>query len=375
MLVGIEASRANRLQKTGVEWYAYHLIQKMKTLPEAVLHAWLLYSNAPLASGLEKGPSNWQEVRLSWPPKFLWTQLRLSYEMWRHPSDVLFVPAHVLPRVIPKRSVVTVHDIGFHRLPALYKLEQRYYHEWSTRDTVKRASRILTVSEFSKQELMEVYGAREEQVSVTPLGIDQERYKPMGKMQRDAILDRWQLPTPFVMFIGRLERKKNVLAIIQAFKRYKVEQGLGDPLHLVLVGQPGAGYEELERALTDTSIARFVHVVGYINEEEKLALLSSAEALIHPSWYEGFGLTPLEAMACGTPVICSHAASLPEVVGLENALWFDPADSEALAQTIARLMNDAELRLVLRERGLSWAKKYTWEATARQTLPLLTEWS
>ena len=169
MRIGIEASRANRSEKTGVEWYAHHLVQTLKTLPEAEDHSWLLYGNTPLAHGLERGPSNWHEVRLAWPPTYLWTQLRLSYEMWRHPPEVLFVPAHVLPRVIPRHTVVTVHDVGFARRPDLYPgfnrvpsmktSAPRHFFEWSMRDIVKRASRILTVSEFSKAELVELYAA------------------------------------------------------------------------------------------------------------------------------------------------------------------------------------------------------------------------
>lgn len=385
MLIGIEASRANRLQKTGVEWYAYHLIQAMKKQQEAAGHSWVLYGNAPLGMGLEKGPANWHERELAWPPRYGWTQLRLSYEMMRKPTEVLFVPAHVLPRIVPKRTVVTIHDVGFHRhpelytgfnsLPALHTSAPRRFFEWSTRDIVRRASRIITVSAFSKRELIDGYGADPERIFVTHLGIDHEKYTPKSREDCVSALARVRIASPYLLTIGRLETKKNVCTLIEAFTRYKLSRGIGDPLQLVLVGLPGAGYEAIRVAIAASPVRNEIRELGYVSEEEKIALLSQAEALVHPSWYEGFGFTPLEAMACGCPVIVSHAGSLPEVVGLENALWFAPHDPESIERAIGRCAEDPVLRADLRKRGLEWVKKYAWEMTAKKTLPLLTDWS
>lgn len=374
MLIGIEASRANKLQKTGVEWYAYQVIQGMKHLPDAQNHSWLLYTNDPLMMGLEKNPTNWHEVALRWPPKYLWTQLRLSWEIKRHTPDVLFIPAHVLPRSIPPKSVVTIHDVGFYRMPELYPSKQVKWHDMMTKDTVKRASRILTVSEFSKRELIECYGAHPEQVFVTPLGINHDVYKPMSFEAAKPILDRFHLPTPYLAYVGRREPKKNVGYLIEAFCRYKQQRGLGDPLHLVLVGPPGTNAAELDAQIAKSDCKNFIHVVGYVNEEEKVAILSQAYAYIHPSWYEGFGLPPLEAMACGSVSICSRVASLPEVVGEGNAIWIDPKDPQTCVDAIDTLMNNPALYTDLQTRGQDWVKQYTWEKTAKLTLDLLTNW-
>jgi len=371
MILGIEASRANRPQKTGVEWYAHHLIQALKKLPESAAHSWLLYSNTPLMQGLEIGSSNWHERRLPWPPKYLWTQIRLSLEMLFRPPDVLFVPAHVLPRIIPRRSVVTLHDVGFHRFPQLYKPRQVAIHEYATKDILRRASRIITVSAFSKQELMDCYQADPEKIIVTHLGIDHSRYQSMAPEAAEKILRHWLIQSPFFVFIGRLERKKNVSTLVRAFNVFKEKRDGADPTELVLVGQPGAGYEEIEQAIGESPWRDKIKIVGYVTEEEKVALLSKAIALVHPSWYEGFGLTPLEAMACGCPVICSHTASLPEVVGENNVLWFEPGDAEGLSDQLSAI-NDQRSTFI--ERGLQWVKRYTWDETARQTLEVLTRW-
>ncbi|HEU0050854.1 MAG TPA: glycosyltransferase family 1 protein [Patescibacteria group bacterium] len=374
MLIGIEASRANRLQKTGVEWYAYHLIQQLKSLPEAHKHSWLLYSNDSLSQGLEKGPTNWHERRLSWPPKYLWTQIRLSLEMGLRSPEVLFVPAHVLPRISPARSVVTVHDVGFHRFPQLYKPRQVAYHEWSTKDIFRRAARILTVSAFSKQEMVEFYKVDPDRIFVTHLGIDHERLVRLTEQEARKRIDAWNIPGPFFIAIGRLEHKKNITTLIEAFHLLKRHRGKGDETSLVLVGQPGAGFEEIQTRASKADIRSFVRMIGYASEEQKIALLSQAAALVHPSWYEGFGIPPLEAMACGCPVISSRASSLPEVIGIENALWFDPGDPETLAAHMDHVLRDHSTRADLAKRGSHFVRRYTWEETARQTLRHLTVW-
>jgi glycosyltransferase involved in cell wall biosynthesis len=374
MLIGIEASRANRLHKTGVEWYAYRLIQAMKQDPMQDAHAWMMYSNDALSMGLERMPSNWQERRLPWPPKYLWTQLRLSFEMLRKPPGVLFVPAHVLPRFAPKRSVVTVHDVGFHKHPELYKPRQVSYHEWSTKDIVKSGAKIITVSEFCKREIMEGYNVPAERITVTHLGVDQNTFKPASQDAIDAMQTRLQIPDPYILFIGRLEAKKNILVLVDAFKRHKASRGVGDPLHLVLAGLPGEGFDAIGKAIAESGCADDIHITGYISEADKVALLSGALAYVQPSFYEGFGLPPLEAMACGAPVISSNAASLPEVVGEGNALFFDPLDPEALRSHLETVLDQADVRARLREAGLAWAPRFRWDKTARQTLQALVSW-
>ncbi len=374
MLIGIESSRANRLQKTGVEWYAYHVIQQMKQDPQTAKHSWLLYGNEPLSMGLEKGPNNWHERSLSWPPKYLWTQLRLSWEMFRRPPEVLYVPAHVLPRFAPKRSVVTIHDVGFHRFPELYKPIQRAYHEWSTKDIVKKGARIITVSEFCKQEIMECYGAKADQIFVTHLGVEHDRYQPQTPEKIKAVLDQYRIPTPYLLFVGRLDEKKNIVTLIEAFHRFKEARGQGDPLHLVLAGRPANGSDKIMQAVEASGHADQISVLGYVSEVHKPMLMSGALAYVQPSYYEGFGLPPLEAMACGCPVISSNSTSLPEVLGERTALFFDPKDPEALEACIARVVDEEPLRNELRDRGLAWASQYSWPKTARQTLEALVSW-
>lgn len=375
MLIGIDASRANKPNKTGVEWYAYHLIQELKKLTKGDKHSWVLYTNDPLEGALAELPENWYEVRAKWSPKYLWTQARMSWEMSRRPVDVLFVPAHVLPIVRPDKSVVTIHDIGFHRYPKLYKPAQIAYHERTTRHIAKTEARIITVSEFSGRELADCYGVDTRRIAITPCGVDHELYKPTTDISViEATLRRLQIPKPFFLSIGRLEAKKNIVNLIKAFNVYKTHRGLGDPTRLVLAGPQGHQYDLIKKEINASPHKQHIIELGYIAEEEKPLVLAAAKALIHVSWYEGFGIPPVEAMACGCPVIVSNNSSLPEVIGEGNGLFVPPDQPDVIARAMDRLDNEPNLVSDLRQKGIARAAKYTWKATAEATLPVLTEW-
>jgi glycosyltransferase involved in cell wall biosynthesis len=375
MLIGIEATRANKLKKTGVEWYAWHVIQELKKLTANDGNSWVLYSNEMLRGGLEALPSNWFEVRAKWPLPYGWTQLRLSWEMWRRPTEVLFLPGSTLPRILPKKSVVTVHDVGFHRFPQLYKKRQVSIHEAAMKDIRRRASRIITVSEYSGREIAEAYGIDPSRIAVIPNGIDHNIYRPIAdRASVDERLQRYRLTRPYFIALGRMESKKNLVTLVKAFDLFKARRGVGDPHSLVFVGIPGYGYEEIKSAIAKSPSRSSIHELGYVPEMDLPALLNAAEALVHPSWYEGFGIPPILAMACGCPVISSDAASLPEVIGPDAAIYFPPDQTEALTVAMTRMVSEQGLKEKLRTAGVSRAAKYTWTNTANLTLPVLSAW-
>ncbi len=375
MLIGIEASRANKPQRTGVEWYAWHVIQELKKLTVGDVHSWILYTNTFLQGGLEVLPENWFEVRAKWLLPYGWTQFRLSWELYRRPIDVLYLPGSTMPRYTPKKTVVVLHDVGFHRLPQLYKKRQVHIHEAAVREAIKRAARIITVSEFSGRELVEAYGIDPARIAVTYNGIDHELYRPMSDAASiEERLHRYRVAKPFFVTIGRLESKKNIVQLIKAFTFFKQRRGVGDPYKLVLVGIPGFGYESILKAIKESSASSDIIELGYVSESDLPSLLNAAEALIHPSWYEGFGVPPVLAMACGCPVLASRAASLPEVIGTEAALYFSPNDPEEMVAVMERFVSEDGLPQRLRAAGIIQAAKYSWEETARRTRPVLTEW-
>jgi len=375
MLIGIDASRANKPKKTGVEWYAFQLIQELKKATVGDGNQWCLYSREPLKGGLEKLPENWFEVRAGWAPKYLWTQIRMSWELWRRPCDVFFSPAHVLPLMRPDKSVVTIHDVGFHRMPHLYKSHTKWYHEMTTKEMIASGSRILTVSEFCGKELVNLYGADPSRIAITHLGIDHDRYRPIDDQSLiEQTLGKYRIPRPYFFFIGRLEEKKNIVNLIKAFNAFKNQRGTGDPTMLVLAGPHGYGFDAIKKEMAASPYRAQIMDIGYLPEADVPIVTAGALGYVHLAWYEGFGIPPVQAMACGCPVIAANNSSLPEVLGQGNALFVRPDDVSAAAQAMTRLAGDEALRADLRARGIEWVKRYTWAETAKQTLPVLTQW-
>lgn len=375
MLIGIDATRANKPTKTGVEWYAWHVIQELKKQTSNDGNSWVLFSNQVLTGGLESLPENWYEDRIKWPLPFGWTQLRLSYELAKRPVDVLWLPGSTLPRIYPKQTVITVHDIGFHRFPKLYKPRQVHIHERAMQEIKKSGARILTVSEFSGREIAEAYGIDPSRIAITPNGIDHAVYRQID--DADAVeerLRRYQISKPYFLCVGRLETKKNIVMLVKAFTSFKMRMGVGSPYRLVLAGVPGFGYEDIKREIAASTFKSDIIELGYLPESDKPFLMNAAEALIHPSLYEGFGIPPVEAMACGCPVLASNATSLPEVCGGDAAGYFSPHEPEQLAELLKKFIEDDAMRARLRAAGLVRAKRFTWQATAELTLPVLTRW-
>ncbi|MDD4995366.1 MAG: glycosyltransferase family 1 protein [Patescibacteria group bacterium] len=369
MIIGIEAARPNRPQKTGTEWYGYHVIQEIKKIADPS-DRFILYTNDPLRSGLEIMPNaNWREKRLGWPiPKF-WTQGRLSLEMLVNSPDAVFIPAHAMPIIHVKNTVVTLHDVGFERFPELYSRADLWYHRWSAKFIIRHAAKIITVSNFSKNELVELYGAPAEKIFVTHLGYDAERYRVIEPAEVEKVLLKHRIKTPYIFYIGRLERKKNIPLLIEAFGRFK-QKNQNDSHSLVLVGRPGFDYEKIQENIKKFNLEQWVIQTGWVGEDSIPYFYNGAAAFVFPSRYEGFGIPLIEAMACGTPILASRAGSIPEVAA-DAALYFETESADSLIAGMENILNNQELRGCLRAAGLARCQNFSWARTARQTLEIL----
>lgn len=368
MLVGIDASRANEMARTGTEWYSYHLIQELKKLDQE--NQYTLYSKGSLRDDLGQMPPGWNNKVLNWPPRKLWTQFRLSWEMLWHAPDVLFIPAHIIPPLHPRRTVTTCHDVGFERYPQLYSGKELRYHRWSMRRAVRTATRIITVSEFTKQEMISVYNVDPDKVDVVYNSFDQKVYRVIS--DQHSLMQKRQLyglRKPYFLCIGRLEHKKNTPFLIESFSRFNRAHDFA--YDLVLAGVPGYGYDVVRKKIQKHDPdRRWIRELGYVSDPDLPFLLNMAEAFLFPSLYEGFGIPVLEAMGCGVPVICSRIASLPEVA-LHSALFFDPRNEESFIAALESFMNEPDLRFDLKRKGLERVKVFSWERCARQTLHIL----
>lgn len=363
LTIGIDASRANKPQKTGVEWYAWHVIQGLKKeLPEDIRV--VLYTQRRLHGPLSELPKNWTQKILNWPPKRLWTQVRLSIEMLKNPPDVLFIPAHVFPIIHPKKTVMMVHDIAGLTFTEAYNTFERWYSTWSAKHAVSHLWKVITPSEFTKKELQQAFGnACRTPITVIPHGYDTV-FKPTHNAEAvKRILATYGVKKPFIMTIGRIEEKKNTKRLIEAYNALREH---GHALQLVLVGKPGYGYEEIKATIAQSPYKADIIEPGWVETKDVPRLLHAAEALVFPSLYEGFGIPMLEAMASGTPVIASKGSSLEEVGG-SAAMYVEPHHTKDWTATIEHVLKDKTQRQYMKERGLERVKAYNWERCAKQT--------
>ncbi len=367
MIIGIDASRANREQKTGIEWYSYYLIQELKKIPLAPGDKFILYTPFKLQGPLAEMPINWEERVLKWPPKYLWTQVRLAWEMLFHPPGLLFVPAHCLPLFSSVKKVVTVHDLGFKHFAKTYSLFQRIYYFFSHYWSLKMAQRIIVPSEFTKNDILKNFCSPRGKITVIPLGYTSKKNLSSSQFVSDLVLGKYKIKKPFFLYVGRLEKKKNILGLIKAYQELKKSKKEIEVPDLVLGGKSGYGYAEIKKEISNSEN---IKEIGYIDSEDLSALYSSALALVFPSFYEGFGLPLLEAMANNCPVLASKAGSLPEVGGMA-ALYFDPSDPEDIKNVMLKIIKDKELRQNLIKKGNQRIQLFSWKKCAQSTKKVL----
>jgi glycosyltransferase involved in cell wall biosynthesis len=368
MLIGIDASRAARATRTGTENYSLFLIRAL--IEAGREYRFRLYFDQPPAEGLfpSGGHIAWRVI----PFPRLWTHLRLMSEVMLHPPDVLYVPSHVLPLLHPRRSVATVHDLGYLYYPEAHTHLARWYLDWSTRFNARTAWRVIADSCATQRDLVRAYRVPEDRIVVAyPAGVEGMAPVTDATALRD-VRERYQTGEQYFLYVGTLQPRKNLITLLEAFERFLQTHQPPASVRLVLAGKQGWLSEPtVERAISLIRQGRVV-LPGYVPQEDLPALLSGALAFVMPSWYEGFGLPVLEAMACGTPVICSNASSLPEVAG-EAALLFDPADAGALTQAMERLYTEPGLAEAVRTRGLAQARRFSWQTCARAVLSVLED--
>jgi len=364
MQIGVDVSRIAMEARTGTEQYTWELLTALGQVD--VHNHYQLYCNR-IPSALPPLPSNYALRPIPLPRA--WTHVRLSLEMLSEPPDVLFVPAHTLPLISPHRSVVTIHDLGFLHHPEAHTRIQRIYYRLFTRFSAERATQIIAISEATKGDLQQFYGTASDKINVIYHGVN-ERFRPLDAEIVDCVTRRYRIKTPYLLFVSTIQPRKNVVRLIEAFAAARRRIGAEGAPTLVLAGKRGWLTTQIERRAAELGIGEQVQFVGYVADQDLPALLNGALAYVVPSLYEGFGMTVLEAQACGTPVLASNVSSLPEVVG-SAGLLVAPYDVGAIADAITELVLDKQLRNDLRERGLRHAADWTWERTARQTLDVL----
>jgi glycosyltransferase involved in cell wall biosynthesis len=288
--------------------------------------------------------------------------------------DLAHVPYFASPLLPPLPTIATIHDLIPIVLPAYRGGPLVRLYTSLVAAAARRAQLILTDSESSRRDILARLGIPAERVRVVYLAAGAE-YQPVADQARlEMTRSKYRLPERFILYLGGFDRRKNVHGLLQAYK--SASGFLGQEYPLVLAGRlptkESALFPNLKRAIAESGMEESVVPTGWVTEEDKPALYTLASLFVYPSFYEGFGLPVLEAMACGTPVVVSRAASLPEIAG-EAGLLVDPEEVTQMAQAIISVLSDETLRLELREKGLAQAQRFSWQKTAQQTLAAYQE--
>lgn len=399
MLIGIDASRAVTTQKTGTEHYSEQIIYNISKLDHK--NQYILFSeNAPKKGSLLADlPNNftWKII----PFGYLWTQIRLSLEMlkWKNKLDVLFVPAHTIPLIHPKNVVVTIHDLGFEYFPELYAKKPigpnntivklllnigvriitlgKYgnseydYHRWAIRHAISNATKIISISKFTKNDIVNKYNAEPSQISIIYHGFDTSNYRSLKNSSNPKkSTETTKKYKPYLFYIGRVEHKKNIKRLFEAFAKLKTKYKISEKL--ILAGMPGLGYDEIKKyKLTlPKNIQKDIIELGYTSQEDVEYFMQNAKAFVFPTIFEGFGMPILEAFASEIPVVCSNTTACPEIAG-DSAILVDPKDSNNIADGIYKIINSNKLSDKLINDGKKRVQNFSWEKASQKTLDII----
>lgn len=367
MLVLLNGSQAGNQSGTGI--YAAELAQWLPTVgaPSGVDVATIWPEGIPHARLDFPAHEAFVYRRIRGPLGRIWyDQIGINGDVKRLRADLVHYPASVGNLFGVSNMVVTVHDLSFLHDPGWFHHGRAVYFRFAVSRSVHIATRIIAVSQHTADDLVRCLGVPRERIDVIPNGVDAS-FRPMEERCEHedvkAIRKRLNLPQRFVLYVGTLEPRKNLVRLIEAWSSIAGEC----PHDLVLAGRDGWKVEPIRAAAAASPYAERIHFAGHVARESLPALYNAADAFAYPSLFEGFGIPPLEAMACGTPVLTSNVSSLPEVVD-DAAVLVEPTDVDAIAEGLRRLLTDEELRDSLRNKGLARAAHFSWKQTAERTV-------
>ena len=354
---------ARKLHDFGIGTYIRNLLRQMARIDHDTDYV-LLSSPTDLDVAAQLGP-NFRSVLEPSPNYSLREQIHVPWVLHRERPDVFHAPHYVLPPAIRCRSVVTIHDCIHLMFPQYLPNKAAYaYARASMWAAVKRSSRILTVSEASKRDILHFFNVAPEKIEVVYNAIDDHFWLTPPEEEVARVRERYQLDHQFVLYVGNIKPHKNLVRLIEAFA--ELRRGGLDEVKLLIIGDEISKLPALRRAVHRHKLHKHVRFLGFVSDGTLRILYRLASVFVFPSLYEGFGLPPLEAMASGTPVVTSNQSSLPEVTG-DAAVLVDPYDVDSLVDGIRRVLTDPALAAELRRRGPERAREFSWAHSVEKT--------
>jgi glycosyltransferase involved in cell wall biosynthesis len=361
---------ARKYRDFGIGTYIRNLVHQLARIDRTT--DYVLLCKPQDETALSSVGPNFRAVVETAPPYSVAEQVRIPMAIRREHADLFHAPHYVLPPLINCRSVVTIHDTIHLRFPQYLPGRLAYgYARTSLWLATKRSNRILTVSETSKSDILRRFRVPADKVTVIYNAIDERLSQAPPEDAFERVRIRYQLRDPFALYVGNIKPHKNLERLIDAFDRLRREPDY-ESLKLVIIGDEISKYQGLRRAVHQHKLHKHVRFFGFVPVDTLSVLYRLASVFVFPSLYEGFGLPPLEAMACGTPVVTSNVSSLPEVVG-DAAILVDPYDPDSIADGMRQALADVELRARLIERGLAKVREYSWERSVARTREVYEE--
>jgi glycosyltransferase involved in cell wall biosynthesis len=349
----------------GNESYATNLIEALAEIDS--FNRYTLYVTKSVA--LDRFSNRWPNfsVRLTLPhTPLIRIPLTLSAELRRNPVDVLHVQ-FTAPPLSPCPFVVSIHDLSFEHLPETFKWRSRQQLRMTVRRSAREAAQVIALSEFARNDIIASYQVKPEDVTVIPLAAPAHFRPVVAEEELQRVRQTYGIKNEYILSVGAIQPRKNLSRLVAAYSRLRWARPEVKLPQLVVVGRCAWLYDETLRTIKELELGNSVVLTGYVPEPDLPALYSGALCFVYPSYFEGFGLPPLEAMKCGAPVIVGNKTSLPEVVG-DAGVQVNPFDVDEIASAIQRVISDANLREQLRHKGLERAKLFDWQEAARKTL-------
>ena len=387
ILIGIDGNEANVKNRVGIGEYAFQLLKQLESQKSKVKSqkSFFIYLKEKPLPDLPRETEGWK-YKVFGPKKF-WTQFALPLHLYFESPrpDVFFSPTHYAPRFCPVPSVISVMDLSFFEFPEMFKKRDLVQLKSWTAYSVKKATKVLTISYASKNDIIKYYKVPEKKIVVTYPGYKKNDGKILRnkdiKMDIERMKTKYKIRGDYILYVGTLQPRKNLIRLIEAFRKIREldewknrEKKRSTPLlQLVIAGKKGWMYNEIFQKVKDLKLEKNVIFTGFVPDEDLPVLYKGARCFVLVSLYEGFGIPVLEAMSFGCPVVISNVSSLPEVGG-RVAIYVDPYDVDDIARGILEVLHyDAMTHHSRVEEGKRWVKKFSWEKCARETLSVLEE--
>ncbi len=376
---GINGNEANANYRVGVGRYAFELINHLTKLPVPDTRFQIYLSRPPLPDF--PPPSERVSYKVFGPSK-LWTLTGLQSRLLKEKligaaPNIFFTPTHYTPVLMPLPSVVSIMEMSFERFPEYFKKKDYYQLKYWTKASVLQASKIITISNFSKKEILHYYHLPDDKVVVTYPGFDALHFHTgltKEKLKIAAVQKKYHVSSPYITFLGTLQPRKNLVRLIEAFAGLSTRD-----LKLVVVGMINEGrggwlYDAVFNAVAKHNLKDRVIFTGFVPDSEVVYLLAGSTGFVYPSIYEGFGIPAVEAMALGIPVVVPKTSCFPEVCGQAPIYINDPLDTSSIRDALKKLVSLTPAERSKRiDLGLTWVKRYNWTDTAKRTLKVLSE--